>query len=87
MLTKCLASEWAEHNIRVNAISPGYTKTSMTKSLLEEEEATSDAISLIPMGRFSVASEIAGLAVLLASNASCYTTGTVFNADGGYTIW
>lgn len=87
MLTKCLASEWAPHNIRVNSIAPGYTKTMMTKGLLENEDHIKDVESIIPIGRVADPSEIASLAVLLASDASSYTTGSVFHADGGYLVW
>ncbi|AZU62532.1 SDR family NAD(P)-dependent oxidoreductase [Neobacillus mesonae] len=87
MLTQCLASEWAQYNIRVNSIAPGYTRTTMTKGLLENKENVKDVESLIPLGRLADPSEIASLAVLLASDASSYTTGSVLHADGGYLVW
>lgn len=87
MITKCLASEWAQHNIRVNAIAPGYTKTTMTEGLLENDKELEEVLNLIPLKRVAEPSEIAGLVVVLASNASSYTTGSVINADGGYMVW
>lgn len=88
MLTKSLASEWVGHNIRVNAIAPGFTLTEMTKPLIEQGgQGLENIYQQIPMARFSEPSEIAGLALLLASAASSYTTGSVFSADGGITIW
>lgn len=87
MLTQCLASEWAEYNIRVNSIAPGYTKTTMTKGLLENADNVKEVESIIPLGRMGEPSEIASLAVLLASDASSYTTGSVLHADGGYLVW
>ncbi|GHH98840.1 SDR family NAD(P)-dependent oxidoreductase [Neobacillus kokaensis] len=87
MLTQCLASEWAKYNIRVNSIAPGYTKTTMTKGLFENAENVKDIESLIPLGRVAEPSEIASLAVFLASDASSYTTGSVIHADGGYLVW
>ncbi|MFD1707901.1 SDR family NAD(P)-dependent oxidoreductase [Siminovitchia sediminis] len=87
MMTKSLASEWAEHNIRVNSIAPGYMKTNMTKELMEDKIAVEQIENLIPLKKIGDPSEIAGLAVLLASDASGYTTGSVIPADGGYMTW
>lgn len=87
MITKCLASEWAKHNIRVNAIAPGYTRTTMTEAAFANDENLVEIHKLIPMARVAEPSEAASLVVLLASDASSYTTGSVIHADGGYTIW
>lgn len=88
MLTKSLASEWVGHNIRVNAIAPGYTITDMVKPTIDRGGKELEAIyQQIPMARFCEPSEICGLALLLASEASSYTTGSVFSADGGITVW
>jgi NAD(P)-dependent dehydrogenase (short-subunit alcohol dehydrogenase family) len=81
-LTKSLAIEWADHHIRVNSISPGYTATEMTKTVPEYHEGW---CKLIPMGRMAEVSEIVGALIYLASDASTYTTGHDLVIDGGYT--
>ena len=83
-LTRSLAIEWAEHNIRVNSISPGYTATEMTMTVPEYHEGW---CRLIPMGRMAQVSEIVGAVIYLAGDASTYTTGHDLIVDGGYTCW
>ena len=98
LLTKCLAVEWANYGIRVNSISPGYTRseksfspghirTEMTAILSTPEMITQLAQweSMIPMRRMAEPQEIAGAAIYLASDASSYTTGSDIIVDGGYT--
>lgn len=85
-LTKSLAMEWVRYNIRVNAIAPGYFRTPMTAASLASERAEKWR-ELTPMGRVGEPHEIKGLALLLASNASSYITGSVIFIDGGYTCW
>jgi len=88
MLTKSLASEWAEYNIRVNTIAPGYMSIGLTKKFFAKEVAiTKRWISMTPMGRAGEAEELGGIAIYLASDASSYVTGGVFVVDGGYTVW
>jgi NAD(P)-dependent dehydrogenase (short-subunit alcohol dehydrogenase family) len=82
LLTKCLAVEWAPYGIRVNSISPGYTRTElvdMAAHMFAQWE------SLTPMGRMCTPDELIGAAIYLASNASSYTTGSDLIVDGGYT--
>ena len=86
-LTKSLAAEWAPHNIRVNAIAPGYMDTPMVRPFLEDPEYGGRWIDAIPMGRPGRPEELAPIAVLLASEASSYMTGATVVVDGGYTIW
>jgi hypothetical protein len=81
-LTKCLALEWAPHNVQVNTLAPGYHMTMgpIAKQYLEttQGKAMIDAIlGKIPQGRVAHASEIIGPAVFLASDASNFTTGAV----------
>jgi NAD(P)-dependent dehydrogenase (short-subunit alcohol dehydrogenase family) len=81
-MTKSLAIEWAPLGIRVNSISPGYTRTElvdMAKHMFAQWE------SLTPMGRMCTPDELVGAMIYLASNASSYTTGFDFIVDGGYT--
>lgn len=87
-LTKCLATEWAPHNIRVNAIAPGYIETDMTRPFLEgnSEDVQRYWIEGAVMERVGQPHELAGTAVLLASDASSFITGEVVVVDGGYTL-
>ena len=85
MLTKSLASDYAEHNIRVNAIAPGYIKTSLTKLSKENEHWFSVWNQMTPMGRMGNPEEIATAALFLCSPASSYVNGEVLVVDGGYT--
>jgi NAD(P)-dependent dehydrogenase (short-subunit alcohol dehydrogenase family) len=84
-LTKCLAVEWAPHNIRVNSICPGYTLTELARSF--SEELMRQWIVKIPMGRMADPAELQGAVLYLASDASSYCTGTDLIIDGGYTLW
>ncbi len=82
LLTKCLAVEWAPHGVRVNSLSPGYTRTElvdMAAHMFAQWE------SLTPMGRMCTPAELVGAAIYLASDASSYTTGSDLIVDGGYT--
>jgi NAD(P)-dependent dehydrogenase (short-subunit alcohol dehydrogenase family) len=86
-LTKSLAAEWAPHNIRVNAIAPGYMDTPMAQPFFEDPQYGGVWIDAIPMKRPGQPEELAPIAVLLASEASSYMTGTTVIVDGGYTVW
>lgn len=82
-LSRNMAYEWAPHNVRVNVISPGYHMTEMAKQLVEMHPYW---LPRIPMGRMGDVSELAGIVVFLASDASSYTTGAEIVTDGGYTL-
>ncbi|MGC9319663.1 MAG: SDR family oxidoreductase [Armatimonadota bacterium] len=83
-LTRSLAVEWAQHNVRVNSISPGYTLSELTMQFPEHFDSWTP---YIPMGRMAEPEELVGAAVYLASDASSYTTGHDLIIDGGYTCW
>ena len=85
MLTKSLASDFAEFNIRVNAIAPGYIKTPMNNLPKENQHWFDKWNNYTPMGRMGSADEIATAALFLCSPASSYVTGEVLVVDGGYT--
>jgi NAD(P)-dependent dehydrogenase (short-subunit alcohol dehydrogenase family) len=84
LLTKSLAVEWAPYNIRVNCISPGYTRTEMTEKLAAKE-MIKQWEALTPMRRMADPQELAGAIIYLASDAASFTTGSDVIVDGGYT--
>ena len=85
MMTKSLASDYANQNIRVNAIAPGYVRTEMTNLPKETEHWYPTWNELTPMNRMAEPDEIASAALFLCSPASSYVTGEVLVVDGGYT--
>ena len=86
-LTKSLAVEWAKYNIRVNSISPGYMEGPLAAPLMEDPNYGPVWMESIPMNRVGKPEELCPVAVLLASEASSYMTGTTVIIDGGYTAW
>jgi len=85
-LTRGMAVELAPHNIQVNAIAPGYFATEMNSALLADQQFTAWVNKRTPAGRWGRPSEIAGLAVFLASSASDYVTGQIMFIDGGMSV-
>lgn len=86
-LTRDLAVKWVRHNIRVNAIAPGYFMTRMTAPLLNDATSGPLAANISPFGRLGQEGELKGAAVFLCSPAASYISGQVLNIDGGATIW
>lgn len=83
LLTKMMAVEWAKHNIRVNAISPGPIVTPLTEAAWSTEALKEARAKSIPMNRFGRPEEIAKAVVFLASDESSYVTGHSLVVDGG----
>jgi len=82
-LSKAAALEYAEQNIRVNVVGPGYIKTPMLTNAFDK--AGMKALeSFIPMGRLGEASEVAELILWLSSSKSSFVTGSYYGVDGGY---
>ena len=87
MLTQSLAAEWAARGVRVNAVSPGYIGTEMTKAGMSNEVWKQAWLELTPMGRVGEPADIAHAVLYLASDAARFATGTNLVVDGGYTAW
>lgn len=85
-MTKAFAKECATHNIRCNAILPGFTKTKLAGVLVDDEDIYQRQTARTPLGRYAEPIEMAGTALYLASAASSFTTGECIVVDGGYTI-
>jgi len=83
MLTRQLALELAEYNIRVNAIAPGWVKTDMNIHIRTSSEVEKQLAEGVVMGRLGEGEDISGLAVFLASDGSSYITGQTVVVDGG----
>ncbi|WP_136683918.1 SDR family NAD(P)-dependent oxidoreductase [Falsirhodobacter xinxiangensis] len=88
MLTKALATEWAEHGIRVNAIAPGYIRTELTDEVLREhpDVVANHWAKGAVQDRIGGTKELVGAVVYLASDAASFTTGEVITIDGGLTL-
>jgi len=84
-LTKSLAAAWANENIQVNAVLPGWIDTDLTKGAREQVAGLHEKVlARTPAGRWGVPDDLAGIAVFLASPASDFITGTAIPVDGGY---
>lgn len=84
MLTKNLACEWAQHNIQVNGIGPGYIATPQTEPLRQAGNPFNEyIIAKTPAARWGTPEDLAGPTVFLASSASDFVNGHVLYVDGG----
>lgn len=83
-LTRNLATEWAKHGIRTNAIAPGFIPTDLNRKAIEGTDRGRRILENTPMARFGTADEIAGAAVYLASPAGAFVNGQTITVDGGF---
>ena len=81
--TRSLASEWADKNIRVNAISPWYTETPLVKPIIDQKERYAKIVERTPLNRFAQPEEIASAIAFLAMDKASYITGQNITVDGG----
>jgi gluconate 5-dehydrogenase len=84
-LTRDMAVKWARHQIRVNAVAPGFFETRLSAGVLARNQAGIERNT--PMGRIGRPGELKGVVLFLASEASSYVTGQVLSVDGGATAW
>jgi len=88
MLTKVLASEWAEHGVRVNAVAPGVVMTELVQQGIDQGIVTEQTyLSRIPMGRMGDLNEVVEAVTFLASDEASFVTGEVLRVDGGWTAY
>lgn len=86
--TKVTAGEWARHNVRVNAVAPGYTDTEAVRTAVALGIHVPDAIAeRTPMRRMGTAEEVAGAVSFLTSSDASFITGEVLVVDGGYSAF
>ena len=86
MIVKNIAAEFGHKNIRANSIAPGLIKTDFAKALWENPDILKTVLATTPMQRIGEPDEIAGVAVMLASEAGNYINGQTIVVDGGTTI-
>ncbi|WP_205880420.1 SDR family NAD(P)-dependent oxidoreductase [Lichenicoccus roseus] len=85
-LTRCLAIEYGREGIRVNGICPTYAKTALTRAFADDDTFDEMFTKSIPLGRWGEVSDVADLAVFLASDKSAYIHGDLIRVDGGETL-
>ncbi|MDQ6621293.1 MAG: SDR family oxidoreductase [Pseudomonadota bacterium] len=83
-LTKSLAIAYADDNIRVNAIAPGWIATSLTKPLQDDVARSAAILARTPLQRWGEPRDVAGAALFLCSPAAAFITGVILPVDGGY---
>ncbi len=83
-MTKALANEWAEHEVTVNAVAPGYIATDNTGPLRSDPERELAIRSRIPAGRWGTPADVGGAIVFLAGPSARYITGHTVVVDGGW---
>jgi 2-deoxy-D-gluconate 3-dehydrogenase len=83
-MTRALANEWAQYNINVNAIAPGYMATNNTAQLRDDSDRSEAILDRIPAGRWGTPEDMQGAVVWLASPASDYVNGFTVAVDGGW---
>jgi gluconate 5-dehydrogenase len=84
LLTKSLAIDWAERNVRVNTVAPGYLETDLTTGLQANPALAGKIIAHTPLGRFGAVDEVVGACLYLASDSASYVTGQSIRVDGGF---
>lgn len=84
-LTKALAVAWADDNIRVNAVAPGWIETELTRAAVDDKARSDAILARVPQSRWGAPGDVGGVVAFLCSDAARFITGTVLPVDGGYT--
>jgi gluconate 5-dehydrogenase len=84
-LTRQYATEWAKHNIRVNAISPTFVRTEQAATLLAQPGFYDNLVGRIPLRRIADPDDLVGALLFFCSDASSFVTGQILTLDGGLT--
>jgi NAD(P)-dependent dehydrogenase (short-subunit alcohol dehydrogenase family) len=84
--TKTVAREWAPSGVRVNAVAPGWVETDLNVGARQDPNFYETMRSMIPMGRWGRAEEVASVTRFLASDAASFITGAVIVVDGGQSL-
>jgi NAD(P)-dependent dehydrogenase (short-subunit alcohol dehydrogenase family) len=84
-LTRCVAMDYAQQQIRCNSVCPGLVDTPMASGLINNPEALTQIMTAYPLGRYGTPEEVAKLILYLASDESAWVTGSIFPIDGGMT--
>jgi NAD(P)-dependent dehydrogenase (short-subunit alcohol dehydrogenase family) len=85
-LTRCLAFEWAPHQINVNSVAPTFIHTDATEPSLSDPQFHAHVLRHIPLGRIGETSDVTGAVVFLASPAAALVTGANLLVDGGWSV-
>jgi NAD(P)-dependent dehydrogenase (short-subunit alcohol dehydrogenase family) len=83
-LTKLMAVEWADHNVQVNGIAPGYFRTAMTQPV-RDDQRNAWVLNRTPAGRWGEPVELCGALLFFSSAVSNFVTGQILYIDGGFT--
>jgi 2-deoxy-D-gluconate 3-dehydrogenase len=86
-MSRMLAIEWADKNIRVNAVAPTTVMTPSREKMLSDPKARADMLARIPSGRFATPEEVAAAVVYLAGPGAASVTGHTLMVDGGLTAY
>ncbi len=84
-LTRCVAMDYAQQQIRCNSVCPGLVNTPMASGLINDREALAQIMTAYPLGRYGTPEEVGKLILYLASDESAWVTGSIFPIDGGMT--
>jgi NAD(P)-dependent dehydrogenase (short-subunit alcohol dehydrogenase family) len=86
-LTRSLAAEWSAHGVRVNALTPGWISTELTKTFADDPQASAGLLSAVPAGRWGTPDDVVGAAVFLAGDSARLISGACLTIDGGTTAY
>jgi len=85
-LTRSLAIAWADQQVRVNAIAPGWIETNLTRELTEDSDRSAAIVERTPLGRWGQVDDLTGAALFLCSAQAAFITGVILPVDGGYSV-